>query len=138
MSINQCKVLALPKLVDSRGSLTFIEGTKHIPFAIKRIFYIYDLPIASSRGAHAHKECEQFIICLSGALDVHLDDGCIKRVVSLNKPWEGLYIPPYTWASEENFASGSLYLVLASHDYDPTDYINNYDSFSTLTKYPRE
>ena len=133
--ISNAKLITLPKISDPRGNLSFIEGNKHIPFEIKRVFYIYDVPTAVSRGAHAHKECHQFVICLSGGLDVHLDDGHgNKHVIHLNKPWEGLHIPPYLWASEENFDSGTVYLVLTSLEYDPQDYLRDYDNFLKIVR----
>ncbi len=128
--IEQCKILQLPKFSDPRGNLSFIEENRHVPFEIKRVFYVYDVPTAVSRGAHAHKECNQFVVCLSGGLDIHLDDGLgNKKIVHLNKPWEGLHIPPYIWASEENFDSGTVYLVLTSMEYDAEDYLRDYDEF---------
>jgi dTDP-4-dehydrorhamnose 3,5-epimerase-like enzyme len=129
------KLIPLPKISDPRGNLSFIEGNKHIPFEIKRVFYIYDVPTAVSRGAHAHQKCEQFVICLTGGLDVHMDDGLGNQtVVHLNKPWEGLHIPPYVWASEENFDSGTVYLVLTSELYDAEDYFRDYDQFLKAVK----
>lgn len=130
MNFKNCQLITLPKISDPRGNLSFIEANKHIPFDIKRVFYIYDIPTAVSRGAHAHKECHQFLICLNGGLDVHIDDGLGNReIIHLNKPWEGLYIPPYIWASEEDFDSGTVYLVLTSHEYDPADYYRDYEQF---------
>ncbi len=129
MRIEDCQLIELPKIVDERGNLSFIEGKQHIPFDIKRVFYIYDVPTASSRGAHAHKELHQFIICLSGGLDVSLDDGKTKKNIRLNRPWQGLHIPPMIWASEGNFDPNSLYLVLASLPYDENDYYRSYDEF---------
>ncbi len=130
MDVNQYSTTILPKISDVRGNLTFIEGQNHVPFEIKRVFYIYDVPTAVSRGAHAHFKCEQFIICLTGGLNVYMDDGKgNKSVIHLNKPWEGLYIPPMVWASEGDFDSGTVYMVLTSHNYDPSDYIRDYSDF---------
>lgn len=129
MKIDQCKVIGLPKITDPRGNLTFIEGCNHIPFDIKRVFYIYDVPTASDRGAHSHKQLHQFLISLSGSFDVALDDGIEKRIIHLNRPWEGLYIPPMVWASEINFDPGTVCLVLTSDYYDEIDYIRDYDQF---------
>jgi dTDP-4-dehydrorhamnose 3,5-epimerase-like enzyme len=129
MGIKHCKIIELPKISDPRGNLTFIEETNHLPFNIKRVFYIYDIPTAESRGAHAHKKNEQFIICLSGSLDVCLDDGTEKKTIHLNRPWQGLHVPALIWASESNFDPGTLYMVLASELYDEDEYIRDYDNF---------
>jgi uncharacterized RmlC-like cupin family protein len=108
---------------------TFIEGSKHVPFEVRRVFYVYDIPSGEDRGAHAHKTLEQVVICLSGALDVHLDDGHETDTVHLNRPWLGLYLPPMVWASEGNFDSGTVYLVLTSDLYDESDYYRDYSEF---------
>jgi len=121
--------LSLPKIEDPRGNLTFIENNKHIPFEIKRIFYIYDVPTAESRGAHAHKSLHQFLVCLSGSFDVTIDDGKNKKRIHLNRPWKGLYIPPKIWAAEENFDPGTVCLVLCSNIYIENDYIRDYKEF---------
>jgi len=125
----ECKILKLPKIIDPRGNLTFIEQNKHIPFEIKRVFYIYDVPTAIDRGAHAHHDLEQFLVCLSGSLDVVLDDGYNKKTIHLNRPWEGLYIPSLIWASEQNFNQGTVYLILTSDFYNPNSYIRDYSKF---------
>jgi oxalate decarboxylase/phosphoglucose isomerase-like protein (cupin superfamily) len=106
-----------------------VYNRKEIPFDVKRIFYLYDVPGGESRGAHAHKMCHQFIVAASGAFEVLLDDGNVKRVVQLNRPYMGLHIPPGIWASEINFSSGSICLVLASHKYDENDYIRDYNEY---------
>jgi len=131
-SIDDCKIIQLPKIVDPRGNLTFLEGSNHVPFEIKRLFYIYDVPTGENRGAHAHHNLKQFIICLSGSFDVFLDDGHQKKIVHLNRPWQGLFIPPMMWASEGNFDPGSVCLVLVSELYDPASYIRDYDYFLKL------
>lgn len=128
-SVNNCNLIELPKIYNPEGSLTPIENSKEIPFDVKRIFYLYDVPGGESRGAHAHKSCHQFLIAASGAFEVLLDDGLTKRVVQLNRPYIGLYIPPGIWASEINFSSGSICLVLASHHYDENDYIRDYNEY---------
>ncbi|QBP73989.1 WxcM-like domain-containing protein [Herbaspirillum huttiense] len=133
-TINDCKVFALPKITDPRGNLTFLEGSKHLPFDIKRVFYLYDVPTEESRGAHAHRQLHQFLICLSGSFDVAVDDGEFQATVHLNRPWKGLHIPPMIWAAEINFDPGSICLVLASDTYDEGDYIRNYDEFLSLSK----
>lgn len=129
MNIDLCKIIELPKIPDPRGNLTFIEGGRHIPFDIKRVFYLYDVPTGEDRGEHAHKELQQFLICLSGSFDVTLDDGRTKSVIKMNRPWKGLYIPPMIWASEVNFDSGSVCLVLTSDYYNEADYIRDYNEF---------
>ena len=129
MLISDCKLIELPKLLDPRGKLTFIEGGRHIPFDIKRVFYLYDVPTGEDRGAHAHKKLDQFLVCLSGSFDVSLDDGVNKSLIHLNRPWQGLHIPPMIWAAEINFDPGSLCLVMASMAYDEADYHRNYDDF---------
>lgn len=127
--LDDCKVVELPKITDPRGNLTFVEGDKHVPFPIKRVFYLYDVPTAASRGAHAHRQQHQFLICLSGSFDVEIDDGTDRRVVHLNRPWKGLHVPPTIWAAEVNFDPGTLCLVLASDTFSETDYIRDYDAF---------
>ncbi len=129
MSLSECHLISLPKIIDSRGNLTFIENQRHIPFDIKRVFYLYDVPTRESRGAHAHKTLRQFIICLSGSFDVVVDDGKAQAAFHLNCPWEGLYIPPMIWAAEVNFDHGSTCLVLASDFYDESDYYRDYQTF---------
>jgi len=128
-NIGSCKIIQLPKMEDPRGNLTFIQGKKNIPFEIKRIFYIYDVPTGESRGAHAHRTLHQFLVCLSGSFDVEIDDGVNKRKIHLNRPWQGLHIPPGIWASETNFDAGSICVVIVSDYYDADDYIRDYDEF---------
>lgn len=129
MNIKDCRIIDLPKITDPRGNLTFIESDRHIPFDIKRVFYIYDVPTAEDRGAHSHRKLHQFLICLSGSFDVYIDDGFEKSIVHLNRPWKGLHIPPLIWASEINFDPGSICLVVVSDFYDESDYIRDYNEF---------
>lgn len=129
MSIFECDLLHLNQIGDRNGHITSINNSKEIPFDIKRIFYLYDIPGGESRGAHAHKECHQFLIAASGSFEVLLDDGVTKRQVLLNRPDLGLHIPPGIWASEINFSSGSICLVLASHEYSENDYLREYDDY---------
>lgn len=131
-SIDDCRIIELPKIADARGNLTFVENARHIPFEIKRVFYVYDIPSGQSRGAHAHHALSQFVISLSGSLDVELDDGRRQRVVHLNRPWLGLLIPPMIWASEGNFDPGSVYVVLVDALYDAGDYIRDREQFLKL------
>lgn len=127
-----CTVFQLPKIKDRAGNITPVHNNVEIPFSVKRIFYLYDIPGGESRGAHAHKECHQFLIAASGSFEVFLDDGKTKRVVQLNRPDIGLHIPPGIWASEVNFSSGSICLVLASHKYHEDDYIRDYDNYKVF------
>ena len=129
LTINDCRVISLPKINDPRGNLTFIEENNHIPFQIKRVFYLYDVPTEESRGAHAHFTLHQFIVCLSGSFDVAIDDGEFQATIHLNRPWKGLHIPPMIWAAEINFDPGSVCLVMASDKFDETDYIRDYQDF---------
>ena len=131
MSISDCKIIQLPKITDPRGNLTFIEGENHIPFLIKRIYYLYDVPGGETRGGHAHKKLEQLIIAANGSFDVFLDDGIEKKMFHLNRSYYGLHIAPGTWRELENFSSGSVCLVLASEHFDETDYLRDYSSFKT-------
>jgi len=136
-TINDCKVVVLPKINDPRGNLTFIEGNNHIPFDIHRVFYLYDVPTEESRGAHAHHNLHQFLVCLSGSFDVVIDDGEFQATVHLNRPWKGLHIPPMIWAAEVNFDPGSVCLVLVSDSYKADDYIRDYEQFLSLINFDR-
>ncbi len=129
MSIEQCRVVDLPKIADARGNLTFVEGSNHIPFDIRRVFYLYDVPGGESRAGHALRSCHQFVIAMSGSFDVVLDDGRASRRYHLNRSYNGLYIPPLIWRELDNFSSGSVCTVLASERYNPDDYIRNHDDF---------
>jgi len=130
--IEKCKIIELPKITDVRGNLTFIEGEKHIPFQIKRVFYLYDVPGGASRGGHAHYKLQQLIISVSGSFDVVLDDGETKKKVHLDRAYYGLYIPPKVWRELENFSTGAVALVLASELYDEKDYVRDYETFKKL------
>lgn len=128
-NVYDCNLITLPKIGDRNGSITAINNDLEIPFAVKRVFYLYDIPGGESRGAHAHKSCHQFLIAASGSFEVLLDDGKVQRLVQLNRPYMGLHIPPGIWASEVNFSSGSVCLVMASHPYEEADYIRDYAVF---------
>lgn len=128
-TVYDCSVIELPKNHDPEGNLTPVYSNEHVPFDIKRVFYLYDIPGGESRGAHAHKKCHQFLVAASGAFEVVLDDGINKRTVTLNRPFFGLHVPPGIWASEQGFSSGSVCLVLASEKYNESDYIRNYEDF---------
>ena len=127
--IDKCEIINLPKIEDARGNLTFIEEESIIPFAIKRVYYLYDVPGGSERGGHAHIALNQLIIALAGSFDVDLDDGKTKKTFTLNRPYEGLYICPGIWRELKNFSSGSVCLVLASNLYSEDDYYRDYDQF---------
>lgn len=129
MSIEYCKLIDLPKIKDPRGNLTFIEGGGHIPFDIRRVYYLYDVPGGAERGGHAHKELHQLIIAMSGSFDVVLDDGKEKRRYHLNRSYSGLYVCPMMWRELDNFSSGSVCMVLASNRYDEDDYYRDYAAF---------
>lgn len=133
-TVYDCSVIELPKNHDPEGNLTPVYSNEHVPFDIKRVFYLYDIPGGESRGAHAHKKCHQFLVAASGAFEVVLDDGINKRTVTLNRPFFGLHVPPGIWASEQGFSSGSVCLVLASEKYDESDYIRNYEDFLEYRK----
>jgi len=129
VSIRDSRIVELPKIADPRGNLTFIEGNRHIPFEIKRVYYLYDVPGGATRGGHAHKELEQLIIAISGSFDVILDDGYERKSFHLNRSYFGLHISPMIWRELDNFSSASVCLVLASQKYDESDYYRDYDEF---------
>jgi dTDP-4-dehydrorhamnose 3,5-epimerase-like enzyme len=129
VGIEQCRIIELPKIADPRGNLSFIEGGRHVPFEIKRVFYLYDVPGGETRAGHALKKTEQFIIAASGSFDVVLDDGTKRMTFSLNRSWKGIYVPPMIWRELVNFSSAGVCLVLASDYYDENDYIRAYDEF---------
>jgi dTDP-4-dehydrorhamnose 3,5-epimerase-like enzyme len=129
MTIENCKIIDLPKIQDPRGNLTFIEGRQHIPFDIQRVYYLYDVPGGAERGGHAHKGLHQLIIAMSGSFDVLLDDGKDKKRVHLNRSYCGLYVRPMIWRELDNFSSGSVCMVLASNRYDEEDYFRDYGAF---------
>lgn len=128
--IEECRIISLPRISDPRGNLTFIEGGRHLPFEIKRVYYLYDVPGGAERGGHAHKRLHQLVIAVSGSFDVHLDDGREKKTVHLNRSYNGLMICPMIWREITNFSSGAVCLVLASDYYDEADYYRDYPQFS--------
>jgi len=129
MSINDVRILVLPKILDRRGNLTFIEGNNHIPFEIKRTYWIYDVPGGEIRGGHAFKEQDELIVALSGSFDVVLDDGLEKKTFQLNRSYYGLYVPKGLWRQMENFSTNSLSMILASTAFNKEDYIFDYELF---------
>lgn len=129
MTVEDCRIIELPRIQDPRGNLTFIEADRHVPFAIKRVYYLYDVPGGETRGGHAHRELQQLIIAMSGAFNVELDDGRRRRTVTLNRSYYGLYVPRMVWRELVNFSSGSVCAVLASRPYEEQDYYRDYDEF---------
>lgn len=134
MSIEQCRIIDLPRIEDPRGNLTFIESDNHIPFDIRRVYYTYDVPGGSERGSHAHKQLQQLIVAMSGSFDVVLDDGQQQKRFHLNRSYYGLYVPSMMWRTIDNFSSGSVCMVLASELYDENDYFRDYAEFMAAVK----
>ncbi|MBY0272193.1 MAG: FdtA/QdtA family cupin domain-containing protein [Alphaproteobacteria bacterium] len=129
MPLSKVQLLDFPKISDDRGNISFVEGKKHIPFDIKRVYYLYDVPTESQRGAHGHKTLEQVIIAISGSFEFTLDDGYNRQTFFLKKPWQGLYVPPMMWRELNSFSSGSVCFVLASDVYKEDDYYRDYKEF---------
>ena len=129
MPLSDCRLIELPRITDPRGNLTFVEGGRHAPFAIRRVYYLYDVPGGAERGGHCHKELEQVLIAMSGSFDVLLDDGRERARYHLNRSYYGLYIAPMVWRELDNFSSGSVCLALASAPYDEADYYRDYQTF---------
>ena len=132
--INKCRIINLPKCEDKRGNISFIEELKHVPFKIKRTYWIYDVPGGKIRGGHAYINNQEFIVALSGSFDVILDDGVTRKVFSLNRSYYGLYVSQGIWRQMKSFSTNSLVLVLASIKYDASDYIYDYEAFKRKIK----
>jgi hypothetical protein len=128
-TVFDCALIDVSKVHNEAGNITVLENQKNIPFDVKRVYYLYDIPGGEARGGHAHYELEQYIIAASGSFDVILDDGENSKTVTLNRPNIGLHIVPGLWRKLNNFSSGSISLVLASHKYDEKDYIRNYNKY---------
>jgi len=128
-TVYDCSVIEMDKHHSEIGNITVIENDETIPFEVNRVYYLYDVPGGEERGGHAHKELKQLLVAASGSFDVVLNDGNVKRTVTLNRPYHGLLIVPGIWRDLNNFSSGAICLVLASHKYDETDYIRDYDGF---------
>ena len=135
MSIKDVKIIELPKFTDPRGNLSFVEQLNHIPFEIKRTYWIYDVPGGENRGGHAFRQNEEFIVALSGAFDVIVDDGSEKKVFNMNRSYYGLYIPAGLWREMKNFSTNSLALEFGSIHYDRSDYIEDYEQFVKMKNY---
>jgi uncharacterized cupin superfamily protein len=129
MTINDCKILELPKFTDPRGNLSYVEQLKHIPFEIKRTYWIYDVPGGESRGGHAFKANHEVIVALSGAFDIIVDDGVKKKKFTLNRSYNALYVPAGLWRFMENFSTNSVALEFGSVSYDQSDYVHDYERF---------
>ena len=131
---NNPRIIQLPKFLDTRGNLSFVEQEKHIPFVIRRTYWLYDVPGGECRGGHAYRENQEFIVALSGSFDVILDDGTEKKTFTLNRSYYGLYVPKGLWREMENFSTNSLAMILSSTDYDANDYVRDYDEFLKLKR----
>lgn len=131
-SVYDCHVLSLNKIHNPAGNITIVEGAQNVPFNLRRIYYLYDIPGGESRGGHAHKELHQLIVAASGSFEVLLDDGENKKIVRLNRPNYGLLVVPGIWRELFEFSSGAICLILASHKYEESDYLRNYEGFSTF------
>jgi len=127
--IDLCKIIDLPTIKNPKGNLTFIEAGRHIPFDVRRVYYLYDIPGGEDRGGHAHKALHQLIIAMSGSFDIRLDDGRAKKTVHMNRSYYGLYVCPMIWREIDNFSSGAVCMALASEFYDEADYYRDYDQF---------
>lgn len=138
MGLDDCKLVELPKIGDPRGNLTFIEGNRHVPFEIKRVYYLYDVPGGATRAGHGHKTLQQLMIAMSGSFDVELDDGQAKKKYHLDRSYYGLYIPAMIWRHIDNFSSGSVCMVLASDYFQESDYFREYDPFVEAAREGRE
>jgi hypothetical protein len=135
--VGDCYAIQLPKIPDERGNLTFIEGRGHIPFAIARAYWIYDVPGGEFRGGHAYRTLAEFLIALSGSFDISLEDGNDTRVISLNRSYYGVYVPPMIWRHTRNFSTNAVCLVLASEVYDDSDYLRDYEAFLKIRRAER-
>lgn len=134
MGLEQVKIIALPKILDERGNLSFFENQKQVPFSIARVYWIYDVPGGEVRGGHAYKTLQEVIIALSGSFDVVLSDGKEEKTFNLNRSYTGLYIPSMIWRRLENFSTNSLALIAADQSYNEKDYIRSYEDFSALKR----
>lgn len=129
MSVNDCRIIEFPKICDHRGNLTVIESERHVPFKVERVFYLYDVPSGTRRGGHAHRELYLVLVALAGSFEIVLDDGGERRTVRLDRPQQGLLIPPMIWHEMDNFSGGSVCMSIASAFYDESDYLRDYQEF---------
>lgn len=136
MGIADCSVVDLPRIEDARGNLTFVEGAKHVPFEIRRAYWIYDVPGGAVRGGHAYATLCEFMIALSGSFDVLVDDGRLRRSFTLNRSYRGLYVPQMMWRQLGNFSTNAVCLILASAPFDEGDYVRDYDDFLRRSSAP--
>lgn len=136
MSVEDCRLIELPQISDPRGNLTAIEGEQHVPFEIRRVYYLYDVPGGATRGGHAHRDLQQLIIAASGSFVVHLDDGFQRRDVMLNRAFRGLYVPRLVWREISDFSGGAVCLVLASDHYREADYFRRHEDFLDYVRKP--
>ena len=134
MGLDQCRIIDFPKISDPRGNLTFVESNRHIPFELKRVYYLYDVPGGAERGGHAHKTMQQVIVAMSGSFDVVLDDGHQRKRFHLNRSYYGLYISSMIWREIDNFSSGSVCMSIASTFYDEADYYRDQSAFYSLVR----
>ncbi len=134
MSLDSCHLVTLPRVNDTRGNLTFIEGGQHVAFDIRRVYYLYDVPGGAERGGHAHRELQQLIIAMSGSFDVILDDGNVRQRFHLNRSYVGLFVPEMIWREIDNFSSGSVCMVLASEHFSEADYYRDYPEFQAAVR----
>jgi hypothetical protein len=131
VSVSRCRLIDLPLFEDSRGALTFIESVHHVPFEIKRVYYLYEVPAGQARGAHAHRALEQLFIAIAGSFEITVDDGQERRTTRMSSPRQGLYLPPMMWRDLDQFSTGAVCLVLASAPYVESDYIRDYEQFKS-------
>jgi dTDP-4-dehydrorhamnose 3,5-epimerase-like enzyme len=136
LSVDDCRLVELPVVHNPQGNLTFIEGEKHVPFDIARVYYLYDVPGGATRGGHAHRELQQLLVAMSGSLEIVVDDGSERRGIRLNRSYIGLYMPSMIWRELVDFSSGSVCMVLASAPYEEADYIRDYDEFRQAAAAP--
>ena len=136
MSISECRIIGFPRIEDPRGNLTFVEGGNHLPYDIRRVYCLYDVPGGASRGGHAHRQTHELLVAMSGSFTVVLDDGTVTQRFTLNRSWYGLYVPPMTWRSLEDFSSGSVCMVLASERFSEADYYRDYGEFQRALSAP--
>lgn len=133
-TVYECSIIEIDKHHHHKGNISVIENSETIPFDVKRVYYLYDVPGGESRGGHAHKELQQLIVAVSGSFNITLDDGTVKRTFHLNHPYQGLLVVPAIWRELDDFSSGSVCLVLASHLFETEDYIRDYDEFIKYKK----